>query len=173
MRFAASAQSARGFRTSSFQFRRSADVVKLAGSCVWSRWRQRTQAGRVRITAQLINSADGFNLWSESYDRNLEDTFAIQTEIAQRLTKALQLSLSPRETQLLERGGTRNVAAYDLYLRGQQLLRRYSESTAEQAAVLFRDAIGHDAVLRRRMRRSPAHWRSWASGGRTCRGRGR
>jgi adenylate cyclase len=138
-------------RTSSFQFKgRSADVGEigrqlrvgavLAGSV-------RKAGERVRITAQLINSADGFNLWSESYDRNLEDTFAIQTEIAQRLTKALQLSLSSRETQLLERGGTRNVAAYDLYLRGQQMLRRYSESTAEQAAVMFRDAIRHDAAF--------------------------
>jgi adenylate cyclase len=136
-------------RTSSFQFKgRSADVGEigrqlrvgavLAGSV-------RKSGERVRIAAQLINSADGFNLWSETYDRDLEDTFAIQTEIAQRLTKALQLSLSPRETRLLERGGTRNVEAYDLYLRGQQMLRRYSESTAEQAAVLFRDAIGHDA----------------------------
>jgi adenylate cyclase len=135
-------------RTSAFQFKgRSADVREIGkalGVGAVLEGSVRKAGDRVRITAQLVGAADGYHLWSESYDRQLEDVFAIQSDIAQRLVRALRGALTPSENALLERGGTRNAAAYDLYLRGQQLLREYSDGAATAAIPLFRSAIGHD-----------------------------
>jgi adenylate cyclase len=135
-------------RTSAFQFKgRSADVREIGkalGVGAVLEGSVRKAGDRVRITAQLVSAADGYHLWSESYDRQLEDVFAIQSDIAQRLVRALRGALTPSENALLERGGTRNAEAYDLYLRGQQLLREYSDGAATAAIPLFRSAIEHD-----------------------------
>jgi adenylate cyclase len=135
-------------RTSAFQFKgRSADVREIGkalGVGAVLEGSVRKAGDRVRITAQLVSAADGYHLWSESYDRQLEDVFAIQSDIAQRLVRALRGALTPSENALLERGGTRNAEAYDLYLRGQQLLREYSDGAAGVAIPLFRRAVAHD-----------------------------
>lgn len=135
-------------RTSAFQFKgRSADVREIGralGVGAVLEGSVRKAGDRVRITAQLVSAGDGYHLWSESYDRQLEDVFAIQSDIAQRLVRALRGALTPSENALLERGGTRNAAAYDLYLRGQQLLREYSDGAATAAIPLFRGAVQHD-----------------------------
>jgi adenylate cyclase len=135
-------------RTSAFQFKgRSADVREIGralGVGAVLEGSVRKAGDRVRITAQLVSAGDGYHLWSESYDRQLEDVFAIQSDIAQRLVRALRGALTPSENALLERGGTRNAQAYDLYLRGQQLLREYSDGAAAEAIPLFRSAIEHD-----------------------------
>lgn len=135
-------------RTSSFQFKgRSADVREIGRSLGVGAVLEgsvRKAGDRVRITAQLVGAGDGYHLWSESYDRQLEDVFAIQSEIAQRLVRALRGALTPQENALLERGGTRNAEAYDLYLRGQQRLRDYSDGPAAEAAALFQSAIELD-----------------------------
>ncbi len=133
-------------RTSSFQFKgRSADVREI-GKALGVRsvleGSVRKAGERVRITAQLVNAADGYHLWSESFDRELSDVFAIQTEIAQRSLQALKLTLSKRETEMLERDGTSDAEAYDLYLRGRSYI-RYGTSTLP-AAELFRRAIERD-----------------------------
>jgi len=73
---------------------------------------------RVRITAQLIDGATGGHLWAERYDRDLTDIFALQDEIAEAIVNALKLKLLPQEKQQIERRGTTNLDAYDLYLRG-------------------------------------------------------
>ena len=135
-------------RTSAFQFKgRSADVREIGralGVGAVLEGSVRKAGDRVRITAQLVSAGDGYHLWSESYDRQLEDVFAIQSDIAQRLVRALRGALTPIENALLERGGTRNAEAYDLYLRGQQLLREYSDGAATAAIPLFRSAVEHD-----------------------------
>lgn len=135
-------------RTSSFQFKgRSADVREIGRSLGVGAVLEgsvRKAGDRVRVTAQLVSAGDGYHLWSESYDRQLEDVFAIQTDIAQRLVRALRVALTPQENALLERGGTRNAEAYDLYLRGQQRLREYSDGPAAEAAALFQSAIALD-----------------------------
>jgi adenylate cyclase len=135
-------------RTSSFQFKgRAADVREIGRSLGVGAVLEgsvRKAGDRVRITAQLVSAADGYHLWSESYDRELQDVFAIQSDIAQRLARSLRGALSPRETALLERGGTRNPEAYDLYLRGQKWLREYSDGAAVAAIPLFRGAIERD-----------------------------
>jgi adenylate cyclase len=135
-------------RTSSFQFKdRSVDVREIGrtlGVGAVLEGSVRKAGERVRITAQLVNTADGYHLWSESFDRKLEDVFAIQTEIARELVAALRGSLTSGEKELLERGGTRNPEAYDVYLRGQHLLRDGTDLTLPQAAELFRAAIQRD-----------------------------
>ncbi|MCM2311173.1 MAG: tetratricopeptide repeat protein [Steroidobacteraceae bacterium] len=135
-------------RTSSFQFKgRSADVREIGRSLGVGAVLEgsvRKAGERVRVTAQLVSAGDGYHLWSESYDRQLEDVFAIQSDIAQRLVRALRIALTPQESALLVRGGTRNAEAYDLYLRGQQRLRDYSDGPAAEAAALFQSAIALD-----------------------------
>ena len=79
---------------------------------------------RLRITTQLINAADGYHLWSEQYDRELEDVFAIQEEIAHSIAQALKVELSDEEKRMLETAPTKNIEAFDFYLRGRQFFYR-------------------------------------------------
>ena len=74
---------------------------------------------QVRITAQLINIADGYLLWSDSYDRELQDIFAIRSEVAQTVVQALEVTLTAGERQKIEQKPTEDVEAYDLYLKGR------------------------------------------------------
>ena len=76
----------------------------------------RKSGGRVRITAQLIDGLAGDHLWAERYDRDLTDIFALQDEISEAIVKALKLKLLPEEKKAIERRGTDNVDAYNLYL---------------------------------------------------------
>ena len=135
-------------RTSSFQFKgRATDVREIGrtlGVGAVLEGSVRKAGERVRITAQLVSSADGYHLWSESYDRELSDVFAIQTEIAQKLVEALRVSLSRQERELIQRRGTRNAEAYDLYLRGQAHLRDGSDTAMGPAIEFFREAIRRD-----------------------------
>jgi adenylate cyclase len=80
----------------------------------------RKAGGRVRINAQLINGETGDHLWAERYDRDLEDIFAIQDEISKAIVAALKLKLLPEEKKAIERRGTENVEAYNLYLLARQ-----------------------------------------------------
>ncbi len=135
-------------RTSSFQFKgRAADVREIGrtlGVGAVLEGSVRKAGERVRITAQLVSSADGYHLWSESYDRELRDVFAIQTEIAQKLVEALRVSLSRQERELIQRRGTNNAEAYDLYLRGQAHLRDGTDTAMGPAIEYFREAIRRD-----------------------------
>jgi len=80
----------------------------------------RKAGGRVRITAQLIDGASGEHSWAERYDRDLTDIFALQDEISEAIVKALKLKLLPEEKKAIERRGTDNVDAYNLYLMARQ-----------------------------------------------------
>jgi TolB-like protein/Flp pilus assembly protein TadD len=135
-------------RTSSFQFKgRAADVREIGralGVGAVLEGSVRKAGERVRITAQLVSSADGYHLWSESYDRDLSDVFAIQTEIAQKLVGALRVSLSRQERELIQRRGTSNAEAYDLYLRGHAHLRDGTDTALDHAVRFFREAIQRD-----------------------------
>jgi TolB-like protein/tetratricopeptide (TPR) repeat protein len=135
-------------RTSSFQFKgRAADVREIGralGVGAVLEGSVRKAGERVRITAQLVSSADGYHLWSESYDRDLSDVFAIQTEIAGKLVGALRVSLSRQERELIQRRGTSNAEAYDLYLRGQAHLRDGTDTEMNPAIEFFREAIRRD-----------------------------
>src|SRR3546814_16188677 len=80
----------------------------------------RSAGHRVRITAQLIETASDSHLWSETYDREIKDVFAIQDDIARNIADALQVALGPRERRALQNVATADARAYDFYLRGRQ-----------------------------------------------------
>jgi len=80
----------------------------------------RKAAGRVRITAQLIDVSKDNHVWAERYDRDLNDIFALQDEISQAIVKALKLKLMPEEKKAIEQRGTSNLEAYNLYLMARQ-----------------------------------------------------
>jgi TolB-like protein/Flp pilus assembly protein TadD len=135
-------------RTSSFQFKgRSSDVREIGKALNVQAVLEgsvRKAGERVRITAQLVDCADGYHHWSESFDRDLDDMFAIQTEIARQLVRSLQLSLTQQESALLGRGGTNSAEAYDLYLKGQASLRVMHDLALRNAVEYFRRAVEHD-----------------------------
>ena len=101
----------------------------------------RRSGDRVRITAQLINAADGFHLWAERYDRTLQDVFAVQEEIASAIATALRGALTPSEAKELHRDRPSDARAYDLYLKGREEYGRYSRESLAAAMELFRQAI--------------------------------
>jgi len=104
----------------------------------------RKSGEQLRITAQLIDAASGFHLWSETWDRRLEDVFAIQSEIARKVSAALRLSLTGDIAARLERYAPRNMQAHEFYLRGRQLVGKISDREWQQAPAMFRRAIELD-----------------------------
>ncbi|HMB61384.1 MAG TPA: winged helix-turn-helix domain-containing protein [Xanthomonadales bacterium] len=106
-------------RTSSFAFKGKHEDVRMIGRTLGVNHilegSIRKEEGRVRVTAQLINPADGSHLWAHTYDRSLDDIFTIQEEIALTVASALRVSISAR---IVSSGGTRNFEAYDAYLAG-------------------------------------------------------
>lgn len=97
----------------------------------------------LRITAQLVNVADGYHLWSERYDRDLKDVFAIQDEIARSIAERLKLTLECDRAQQLVNAGTKNLDAYQFYLKGRALLYRRG-GAIPQAAECFNQAVKRD-----------------------------
>ena len=107
-------------------------------------------ANRVRVTAQLIDARTDAHLWAETYDRDVADVFAIQTEIAQAIANQLQAKLSPAEKSAVEERPTKDLAAYDLYQRATVLYwggysnGAYAEASFFEAASLLDQAITRD-----------------------------
>ena len=104
----------------------------------------RKAGNRVRITAQLINIADGYHLWSERFDREMEDVFTIQEEIAHMIVNALKIKLVRKaETPLVERS-TENIKAYNLFLKGRYCWNKRTEAALKQCVNHFEQAIEID-----------------------------
>jgi serine/threonine protein kinase/Flp pilus assembly protein TadD len=101
----------------------------------------RRAGNRVRITAQLVEASTRHSVWAERFDRQLEDVFAIQEEIARSIAQALRITLTPQEEKTIARKPTENPQAYDFYLRGRSYTRR--ENT-EYALQMFEQAIQLD-----------------------------
>jgi TolB-like protein/tetratricopeptide (TPR) repeat protein len=99
---------------------------------------------RVRITAQLVKTRDGYHLWSETFDRDLDDIFAIQADIAGKVAQALSLTLLSKDKQAV--GGTHNAEAYEAYLRGQHIYQGSPDDpdTLATARQFFEQAIALD-----------------------------
>jgi len=134
-------------RTSSFTFKGKNDDVReiarrlqvktiLEGSV-------RKSGKRLRLTAQLINASDNAQLWADRYDRELEDVFAIQDEIASSIVAALRVMLSDDEKKAIEKP-TANVEAYGFYLRGRQYFHQHRRKSHEYARQMFERAIALD-----------------------------
>ncbi len=104
----------------------------------------RRAGNRLRITAQLIKVADGYHLWSERYDREMEDIFAIQDEITAAIVDVLQVRLIGGAEPAAREHGTSNMEAYDLYLRGRHFWRLRVPATMFKAKEYFQGAIELD-----------------------------
>ena len=104
----------------------------------------RRMGNRLRITAQLVNVADGYQLWSERYDREMEDVFAIQDDISQAIVKALRVILTEGEKKQIEKARAVNVQAYDYYLRGRQYFHQLRRKSLEYAKQMFNKATEID-----------------------------
>ena len=104
----------------------------------------RKAGNQLRITVQLINVSDGYRLWSERYDRKMEDIFTIQDEIAESIVRALEVTLSPKERRAIQNVATRDVQAYDFYLRGRKYFYEFDRRNWELARQMFERAIQLD-----------------------------
>jgi TolB-like protein/cytochrome c-type biogenesis protein CcmH/NrfG len=132
-------------RTSSFKFKEGdADIGEIGralGVDVVLEGSVRKSGDQMRITAQLIKVSDGFHLWSQSYDRKVDNIFAVQDEIATAIVDALKLQLDLEEETA---GRTANVAAYDLYLRGRHEGREPTREGLLKAIGLYEEALALD-----------------------------
>ena len=136
-------------RTSSFAFRgkeqdirgiaEALDVKTILEGSV------RKAGNRVRVTAQLINAADGYHLWSERYDRELTDVFAVQDEIAAAIAAALKLKLSGEAAPVHRH--TPNLPAYEAYLKGRHYLLKATPEGWARAEEYLEQAIALDPAF--------------------------
>src|SRR5258706_1304623 len=119
-------------RTSSFYFKgKNVDLQEIGkklkvGTILEGSIRK--QGNKLRITAQLINVEDGFRLWSERYDMNMDDIFTIQDEIALAITERLKITLLDEEREIIYQKPTDNKEAYDLYLKGRFFINKRGPS---------------------------------------------
>ena len=137
-------------RTSSFSFKDTKlDVPAIAeklGVDIVVEGSVRRSGNRVRIVAQLIDASHDAHLWSAGYDRDLDDIFAVQTEIARSIVDAMNLD---PDTCIDCGGNTENVAAYDYYLRGRQYFHQTTDATVRIAHEMFGKAIDLDPEFAR------------------------
>lgn len=135
-------------RTSSFQFKNKAVDIKEVGRQLNVKTvlegSVRKQGNQLRILAQLISVNDGYHLWSERFQRNLEDVFLIQEEIAKCIVSALEVTLSAQERRVIETRSTRNIDAYEYYLRGWQFFHRTTRKDLLYAIDMFEKALAED-----------------------------
>ena len=119
-------------RTSSFQFKGKTADLREVGEKLKVRnvleGSVRKQGNRLRITVQLINVEDGYHLWSERYDREIDDLFAIQDDIALSITEKLKLTLLQKDRDLITKTYTENREAYELYLKARFYIARRGTS---------------------------------------------
>ena len=135
-------------RTSAFAFKgKNEDISEIGHKLKVSTVLEgsvRRHGNKLRVTAQLVNVADGSNLWSERYDREIEDIFEIQDDISQSIVKALRVILSEGEKKQIEKARTVDVKAYDYYLRGRQYFHHFRRKSLEFARQMFNRAIEID-----------------------------
>jgi TolB-like protein/cytochrome c-type biogenesis protein CcmH/NrfG len=135
-------------RTSSFKFKNSeadiADIGKQLNVATVLEGSVRKAGNDVRITAQLIKVDDGFHLWSETYDRSLDNIFEVQGEIAGHIVDALKLPLLGQDAQPVTLTATASVEAYDLFLLGRNYTRSKSEANLEKSIDYFSQATELD-----------------------------
>ena len=133
-------------RTSSFAFKgKNLDIREVANQLNVDHILEgsvRKSGNMVRITAQLISAKDGFHIWSENYDRELKDIFAIQDEIAQNITEMLSERLVEKSKRsVLPKSTPQNLEAYNLYLRGNFYWKKWSPEGVKKSIAFFEQAI--------------------------------
>jgi len=137
-------------RTSSFAFKdKTEDLREIGGklnvnTLLEGSVRKDDRNQRIRVTVQLINVEDGFHIWSDTYDRDLEDIFAIQEDIARQVADALKVNLLGQQETAIAVNTRTGMNAYDLYLQGLQSLNRYTFESLRQAQGLFSESLAID-----------------------------
>jgi non-specific serine/threonine protein kinase len=104
----------------------------------------RRSGGQLRISAQLIDAAADEHLWAETYDREIEDVFAIQSEVAQHIASSLEVELSPAERDGIEKRPTRDITAYEHYLKGKEYYKKFRTADNDRAIEFFSTALELD-----------------------------
>jgi adenylate cyclase len=135
-------------RTSCFAFRGSSldarDIGKRLGVEALLEGSVRKAGRQLRISVQLIDARNGYHLWSERFDRETADVFAIQDEIASSVVSALGLSLAQREGRHLIKQSTTKVEAYEFYLRGRKLFQKWTRQNIDLGREMFEHAVAVD-----------------------------
>src|SRR4029450_3385354 len=146
-------------RNTAFTFKgKAVDVGQVAGQLKVTHVVEgsvRKAAGRVRITAQLIDGANDSHLWAERYDRHLNDIFAIQDEISHAIVDALKVKLLPEEKKAIEQHGTENVEVYNLFLLARKTFDTGFEGDARRLDAIIR-------ICRRAVEIDPNYADAWA-----------
>jgi adenylate cyclase len=146
-------------RTSSFSYRGREQGIRTIGEelkvATVLEGSVRKSGNQLRVTAQLIDVRSGYHLWTERFDREMEDIFVIQDEIASNVARALETTLSPDDCQCAGRlrRSTSNAKAYDLYLKGWSFFHRFGGKNMRYALQMFERAIEED----------PEFSRAWAA----------
>ena len=135
-------------RTSAFMFKERHEDVREIGDKLGVAYllegSVRKTRRRLRITAQLIKVEDGSHLWSERYDREMEDIFNVQDEISLQISKELRLKLLKKEEALIVKHTTENVEAYNYYMEGRYCLNKNTDVWIRKAIIHFEKAIKKD-----------------------------
>jgi serine/threonine protein kinase/tetratricopeptide (TPR) repeat protein len=135
-------------RTSSFAYKRTRQDVRSIGRQLHVRsvleGGVQRKDDRLRVSVRLVSVADGYLLWSERFDREMRDVFAIQDEISQNVARALRVILTDDERRALARVPTRNVEAYEAYLRGRSFFGQTRRKSLHYAREMFERAIALD-----------------------------
>ena len=136
-------------RTSTMRFRGTAKSVREIGKELTCgsvlEGSVRKAGNKLRVTAQLIDTTTEKHLWVQNYDRQLEDVFAIQTEVAQNVSDALETQLLDEEKQQIERKPTGDISAYTFYLKGRYYWNERNKESLEKSIKYFEEAIRRDA----------------------------
>src|SRR5262249_38963425 len=133
-------------RTSAFRFKGAADihaVGKELGVEAVLEGSVRTAGTRLRVSAQLVNVADGYHLWSERFDRQLDDIFDVQDQIARAIVDALKVKLLGADSTIVKRTAD-NVEAYQMCLKARYYWHKWSDDGFRKAFELFEEAVGLD-----------------------------
>jgi adenylate cyclase len=135
-------------RNSSFEYKGKSVSIKQIAKELGVRYilegSVQKAGNRVRITAQLIDATTDYHMWSESYDRDMSDIFAVQDEITMKLISAMEVNLTAGEQARLWEGGTTNIKSYDMHMRGNVCLERHNEKDNKQAQHFYSKAINLD-----------------------------
>jgi serine/threonine-protein kinase len=138
-------------RTSSFAFKgKNEDIQKIGELLHVSHLLEGSVAkagNKLRITAQLVQASDGNHLWSDTYDREMQDIFAVRSEVAQKVAAVLKIRLLGEEKKRIDKKPTENLEAYNLYRQGRYYSDKLSEDGTKRAVPFFQQAIELDDSL--------------------------
>jgi TolB-like protein/cytochrome c-type biogenesis protein CcmH/NrfG len=155
----ASRTSAFAFKGKDVDIREVAERLRVATVLEGS---VRRSGNRLRITAQLINAGNGYHLWSETYDREMEDVFQVQDEIARAIVDALKVHLDLHATPQLVPQATRSMEAYTLYLKGRYVYNKFRREDLGQSLSFYEQALSADPTYARAYAGIADSWMSLA-----------